>query len=185
MLESIHRRWMLGGLLVWLSGCHASLTGQSANSDARRFRGIGLVLVTDAVPGAEMLGVEFFEEGLQRPFYAKSRLVQRNREIMAYPGGRVPEHVRVVWHDSTEIIRRRDNPNVKTYAGQIIGDHTIPVASRIPDEVLREIRARGGALRLKFRLKPDGVLFGWDIERPGGGISKFEMPGGDFLDTRY
>ena len=132
-----------------------------------------------------MLGVEFFEEGLQRPFYAKSRLVQRNREIMAYPGGRVPEHVRVVWHDSTEIIRRRDNPNVKTYAGQIIGDHTIPVASRIPDEVLREIRARGGALRLKFRLKPDGVLFGWDIERPGGGISKFEMPGGDFLDTRY
>lgn len=185
MLESIHRRWMLGGLLVWLSGCHASLTGQSANSDARRFRGIGLVLVTDAVPGAEMKGVEFYADGSDRRFYSSAILAKRNREIMAYPGGRVPEHVRVVWHDSTEIIRRRDNPNVKTYAGQIIGDHTIPVASRIPDEVLREIRVRGGALRLKFRLKPDGVLFGWDIERPGGGISKFAMPGGDFLDTRY
>ena len=176
---------MLGGLLVWLSGCHASLTGQSANSDARRFRGIGLVLVTDAVPGAEMKGVEFYADGSDRRFYSSAILAKRNREIMAYPGGRVPEHVRVVWHDSTEIIRRRDNPNVKTYAGQIIGDHTIPVASRIPDEVLREIRVRGGALRLKFRLKPDGVLFGWDIERPGGGISKFAMPGGDFLDTRY
>lgn len=176
---------MLGSLLVWLSGCHASLTGQSANSDARRFRGIGLVLVTDAVPGAEMKGVEFYADGSDRRFYSSAILAKRNREIMAYPGGRVPEHVRVVWHDSTEIIRRRDNPNVKTYAGQIIGDHTIPVASRIPDEVLREIRVRGGALRLKFRLKPDGVLFGWDIERPGGGISKFEMPGGDFLDTRY
>ena len=185
MLESIHRRWMLGSLLVWLSGCHASLTGQSANSDARRFRGIGLVLVTDAVPGAEMKGVEFYADGSDRRFYSSAILAKRNREIMAYPGGRVPEHVRVVWHDSTEIIRRRDNPNVKTYAGQIIGDHTIPVASRIPDEVLREIRVRGGALRLKFRLKPDGVLFGWDIERPGGGISKFAMPGGDFLDTRY
>ncbi len=185
MLESIHRRWMLGSLLVWLSGCHAALTGQSANSDARRFRGIGLVLVTDAVPGAEMKGVEFYADGSDRRFYSSAILAKRNREIMAYPGGRVPEHVRVVWHDSTEIIRRRDNPNVKTYAGQIIGDHTIPVASRIPDEVLREIRVRGGALRLKFRLKPDGVLFGWDIERPGGGISKFAMPGGDFLDTRY
>jgi len=185
MMQSIKRRWMLGGLLVWLSGCHASLTGQSANSDARRFRGIGLVLVTDAVPGAEMKGVEFYADGSDRRFYSSAILAKRNREIMAYPGGRVPEHVRVVWHDSTEIIRRRDNPNVKTYAGQIIGDHTIPVASRIPDEVLREIRVRGGALRLKFRLKPDGVLFGWDIERPGGGISKFAMPGGDFLDTRY
>lgn len=185
MMQSIKRRWMLGGLLVWLSGCHASLTGQSANSDARRFRGIGLVLVTDAVPGAEMKGVEFYADGSDRRFYSSAILAKRNREIMAYPGGRVPEHVRVVWHDSTEIIRRRDNPNVKTYAGQIIGDHTIPVASRIPDEVLREIRVRGGALRLKFRLKPDGALFGWDIERPGGGISKFAMPGGDFLDTRY
>lgn len=29
MLESIHRRWMLGTLLAWLSGCHASLTGQA------------------------------------------------------------------------------------------------------------------------------------------------------------
>ena len=44
---------------------------------------------------------------------------------------------------------------------------------------------RRAALRLKFRLKPDGVLFGWDIERPGGGISRFDMPGGDFLETRY
>ena len=35
--------------------------------------------------------------------------------------------------------------------------------------------------RLKFRLKPDGVLFGWDIERPDGGLSRFDMPGGDFL----
>ena len=145
MMRSIKRRWMLGGLLVWLSGCHASLTGQLANSDAMRFRGIGLVLVTDAVPGAEMKGVEFYADGSDRRFYSSAILAKRNREIMAYPGGRVPEHVRVVWHDSTEIIGRRDNPNINTYAGQIIGDHTIPVASRIPDEVLGEIRARGGA----------------------------------------
>lgn len=75
---------MLSGLLIWLGGCHGALSGQSRDSGTSRFRGIGLVLVTDAVPGAEMLGVEFFENGSHRRFYAKSRLVQRNREIMAY-----------------------------------------------------------------------------------------------------
>lgn len=69
----------------------------------------------------------------------------------------------------------------------IAGDYTIPVAKRIPDSVLRDIRAHGGSLRLKFRLKPGGVLFGWDIERadPLGNVSVFEVPGGDFLETRY
>jgi hypothetical protein len=50
---------------------------------------------------------------------------------------------------------------------------------------LTDISAHGGSLRLKFRLEAEGVLFGWDIEWPGGGISKFDLPGGDFLDTRY
>jgi hypothetical protein len=69
----------------------------------------------------------------------------------------------------------------------ISGDYRIPVAERIPDDVLNDIRAHGGGLRLKFRLKPDGVLFGWDIERaaPLGDVSIFQMPGGDFLETRY
>ena len=69
--------------------------------------------------------------------------------------------------------------------GTITGDYTVPVAERISQDVLDSIRSHGGALRLKFRLKPDGVLFGWDIERDGGGISKFDMPGGDFLETKY
>ena len=43
----------------------------------------------------------------------------------------------------------------------------------------------GEGLRLKFCLKPDGVLFDWDIEWPNGGFSRFDMPGGDFLETRY
>lgn len=68
-----------------------------------------------------------------------------------------------------------------------MGDYTIPVASCISDDVLHDIRAQGGGVRLKFRLKPDGVLFGGDIERaaPLGDASIFEVPGGDFLETRY
>lgn len=62
---------------------------------------------------------------------------------------------------------------------------TFPVAGRIPDEIAIEIRKHGGGLRLKFRLKPDGVMFGWDIERFSGGLPRHSMPGGDFLETWY
>jgi hypothetical protein len=71
------------------------------------------------------------------------------------------------------------------YDGTIAGDYTIPIAERIPDALVNQIRLHGGGLRLKFRLKPDGVLFGWDLERPDIGLYRFDMPGGDFLETRY
>ena len=148
-----------------------------------RFRGIGVVLVVDAVPGVELKGVEFYDDR-KAVIFAHSLVNQRNRGIMALGGARVPVTVRVVWHDSTKIVGRKDNPNINTYDGNIIGDYTLPIAQRIPAELLKDIRSRGGGLRLKFRLKADGVLFGWDIERSGGSLSEFYMPGGDFKEAR-
>lgn len=102
---------------------------------------------------------------------------------MGLGGTRVPLTVRAIWRlDPKPVWGKHGGID---YEGKIIGDYTISVADRIPNAVLHDIHAHGGALRLKFRLKPDGVLFGWDIERPGGGISKFDMPGGDFTETRY
>lgn len=176
---------MLLPLSSVMSGCKAAAMGRTPASAGDRFKGMGLTLVVDAVPGAEMLGTEFFADGRDSPFYAKSRMVQRNREIMAFPSGKVPESVRVVWRDSSELVRRKDDPTQNTYAGKVLGNHTIAVARRIPDEVVNEIRKNGGGLRLKFRLKPDGVLFGWDIERFEGGLPRHSMPGGDFLQTWY
>ena len=178
-------------LLAVLPSCKANGQGQdqydqSSADPQRRFEDIAPTLVVDAVEGAEMLGVEFFADDQSWPFYAKSRMVITNREIMSFPGGHVPMKVRAVWRDNAIAI---DAPpgggGGISYGGKVLGDYTIAVASRIPDDVLRDIRAKGGGLRLKFRLKPDGVLFGWDIERDGGGISKFGMPGGDFLETKY
>lgn len=170
---------------LMLTACKATAMGQWLSAAQQRFDGIGLTLVVDAVAGAEMLGVEFYADGSDRPFYAKSRMVRTNREIMAFPGEIVPRQVRVVWRDSDKLIRRPDRPQSKTYAGNILGDYTFPIASRIPEEVVREIHQNGGGLRLKFRLKPDGVLFGWDIERFSGGLPRHSMPGGDFLETWY
>ncbi|MFZ6688621.1 hypothetical protein ACO0K0_12810 [Undibacterium sp. SXout11W] len=60
---------------------------------------------------------------------------------------------------------------------------TFPVAERIPEEVLNDIREHGGNLRLKFRVQSDGVLFGWDIERAGRNLSVHSNPGGDFKEA--
>lgn len=228
-----------------LSACNVTAMGQRPplSPTQKRMDGMGLTLVVDAVEGAEMLGVELFADGNEFPFYAKSRMVRTNREIMAFPSGVVPERVRVTWRvkntgtpywwaspyavddfgksldkatviqeqykrsnrkpgkDTSELIKKEKINKRKTivanlgiayqgpwggeYFGDVVGDYTFPVASRIPDEVVREIRKNGGGLRLKFRLKPDGVLFGWDIERFSGGLPRHSMPGGDFLETWY
>jgi len=170
-----------------LTACKATAMSQAPkmSEQQRRFNNMGLALVVDAVDGAVMLGNEFFADGSDTPFYQSSVTRKGNRAIMAFPSGTVPERVRVVWRDSSKIVGRQDNPAENTYAGNILGDYTIPIASRIPDEVVKEIRKNGGGLRLKFRLKPDGVMFGWDIERFEGGLPRHSMPGGDFLQTAY
>ena len=121
------------------------------------------IAVYDTIKGAEMFGVEFFADGNDFPFYARSLQKKTGRAIMAFPSGIVPEQVRVVWR-ANDSEGYRDKYNGIRYSAPIVGDYTFPVASRIPDEIAKEIRKHGGGLRVKFRLKPDGVLFGWDIE---------------------
>jgi hypothetical protein len=189
-MQPIKRKLMMSFLsapvIALVTACKAFSSGQNPPLSAtqRRFEDMGLTLVVDAVEGAEMLGVEFFADGSEFPFYAKSRMVKRNREIMAFPSGIVPEQVRVVWR-ANDTEGYRDKYNRIRYSAPIVGDYTFPVASRIPDEIAKEIRKHGGGLRLKFRLKPDGVMFGWDIERFSGGLPRHSMPGGDFLETWY
>lgn len=161
--------------------------GAVADNDAdqqRRFKNIGIVLVTDAVAGAEMEGVKIYDDRGDE-LYGSSLVSRKVRGIRSYSRIRVPLSVRVLWRINPTAIRGKRGGI--DYEGEIAGDYTIPVASRIPDAILDDIRANGGGLRLKFRLKPDGVMLGWDIERgsPRGDVSIFESPGGDFLETRY
>lgn len=182
VLKQLKKRKLLAlvALLPWLAGC--SKTAQGTDDQQKRFKSIGLVLVVSAVADAEMHQVVFTDDrGLT--IFERASVSRRNRTFMALEGGYVPLTVRVVWRNGAGWDKVKEVWN----EGVIAGDYTIPVANRIPDAVLRDIREHGGNLRLKFRLKPDGVLFGWDIERaaPLGDVSIFEMPGGDFLETRY
>lgn len=190
-MQTIKRKLMaamaLAPFAALLAAGRATAMGNQPPMSAsqKRFMKIGLTLVVDAVDGAEMLGVEFFIVGEGFPFYAKSRMVRTNREIMAFPANTVPEKVRVIWRDNSVALAFPNGRSGITYGGKLRGDYTVPIASRIPEEVLQEIRKNGGGLRLKFRLKPDGVMFGWDVERFSGGLPRHSMPGGDFLDTWY
>jgi hypothetical protein len=189
-MQATKRKLMMSFLAVpviaWLTACKVFSSGQNPPLSAtqRRFEDMGMILVVDAVEGAEMLGVEFFADGIEFPFYARSLQKKTGRAIMAFPSGVVPEQVRVIWRANADE-GYTDQYNGIRYSAPIVGDFTFPVASRIPDEIAKEIRKHGGGLRLKFRLKPDGVMFGWDIERFSGGLPRHSMPGGDFLETWY
>lgn len=178
--QPIKRRLLkIIALLPSVTAC-AAARSTSEEQVLRRFKGIPLILVVDAVRGAELREVTFFNDR-GYVIYASSLVAKRNREIMALGNPRIPLTVRVIWREGAgwDAVQKVWNE------GTIAGDYPIPIADRIPDAVVADIRQRRGGLRLKFRLKPDGVLFGWDIERPDGGLSRFDMPGGDFLETRY
>jgi hypothetical protein len=85
------------------------------------------------------------------------------------------------------------------YEGPVVRDITVPVASRIPDELLEDLRRDPkGGLRLKLRVHPETLLVGWDIERrPGFDPKKLDsfgeavyvapvhsFAGGDFREAK-
>ncbi len=91
----------------------------------------------------------------------------------SYIAGHLPSTVRVTWRADTV-------PGQRFTTGRVIGDYLIEVDKRVPDEVIRYANAGPGrALRLVFRIKDDGVLFGWDVEEKFGGLLVNTMRGGD------
>lgn len=182
LVAQVVKLLLLMALFASAFGCVKEAPNSETQDPQARFVGIGAVLVVDATPGAEMEGV-VFQDDRGYLIFSSATVSKRNRSIMALGGTYIPRTVRATWGKS----RQYDFGSNSWYGGEITGDYIVPVAQRIPDEILNDIRARRGNLRLKFRLTPNGVLFGWDIERaaPLGDVSIFEEPGGDFLETRY
>jgi len=143
-----------------------------------------LHLIVDAMAGQEFLGVEFFQENSESPFirwgpqqyWGTQQLEKRIILPVMQP---VPERVRIVRRDSSKFdyiptqfdyIPRRgmcytgNRPGC--FTGNIIGEELIEVGSRIPQELIDDLkRDPQGVIRLKFRMSDQGTLFGWDIQR--------------------
>lgn len=84
-------------------------------------------------------------------------------------------------------------------SGTVFGEWDVPIAERIPDDLLNDLRATPkGSLRIKLRFHREGVLLGWDIQRRPGfdpqvrdefGEARYVAPvhsfaGGDFREAR-
>ncbi|RYF01826.1 MAG: twin-arginine translocation signal domain-containing protein, partial [Comamonadaceae bacterium] len=164
-----------GGAAAAMSGCSPLRPSQvpsppllSAEDQALRerfavLRGGGQLVVDSLTPKE---GVNIFDES-GRTYYAKSGLGPRAGGIFFYGASfGVPRTLRAIWRTGEDI---RPDIYRRYSGGTIVGDYTVPVASRIPDDLLQDLRSNpGGGFRLKIRLHDDGVLIGWDIERRPG-----------------
>jgi hypothetical protein len=134
----------------------------------------------------EKFGVNIFDER-GHLFYASGTLRQPGNSKHAYLSGfGAPVTLRVEWRNAYQTVpdpsvpKPDGYPDAAYYGGTILGNYTVPVASRIPDELLDELRKNGGVFRLKIRIHDDGPLIGWDIQRD----SQYLNTGGDFKENR-
>ena len=188
----------LAGLLPWLSACQATPATPVSQADTsmsdsdlkRKFRGIGGVSVVLLGSLTEHKFITFTTDS-GRSLGAPSGSEQKTRQTSFYGGDSlsVPKTVRVVWKEGDV---KNDFPR-GWLGGKVVGDYTIEVARRIPQEVVDYIRSprpgnvTGRGLRIKFRLADNGVLFGWDVEEghknEHGVFPHFVMAGGDFKEA--
>ena len=141
-------------------------------------RGIGLVIVHELAPGAAN------KEGLQgitetgTQLFASSTLNPRNKDTGTYAGATIPRWVRVTWREGMTAFLPDKTGHYAT--GKVVGDYTVQVLSRIPREAFDLARAgRKRFLVLTFRIRDDGVDFGWMVRLQDGVPFVTLMKGGD------
>ena len=181
------------GLTPWLSACQATQPDQDMSDGdlKRKFRGIGGVTITTSSTNRHEYITITSDSG--RYIAAPALIGVRGGGILFFNGDAlpIPKNVRITW--------REGNAKYTGYStepwlgGTVVGDYTIEVARRIPQEVVDYIRSprpgnvTGRGLRIKFRLADNGVLFGWDVEEGHkneyGVFPHFVMAGGDFKEA--
>jgi hypothetical protein len=192
-IRSVPRAMSLGaatGILLLcvglaVGGCdqQSTVAGEVLSADdrvlAHKFRSIsGGELFVDSI--SEMHGVNIFNERGEY-IYGRGTLNPKNNSRHAYNSEfGVPKFIRVVWRDGYETRDGGSTLNAGIYTGgNILGDYTVPVAARYPDELLDAVRAGKGELRLKIRIHEAGPLIGWDMQTP----TSTELAGGDFREA--
>lgn len=105
------------------------------------------------------------EEG--RMFYARAAMGPSDTSTHPYSAKLgVPKLLHATWREGRDIVLERGRVAA---GGVVVGDFRVQVASRIPEDLLEDLRRDpSGTFRLKIRLHDEGVLLGWDIERRPG-----------------
>jgi hypothetical protein len=205
------RRWTVLGLLAsllpqWAYSQHKKTSADTVNSqhsadDAalkQRFRDIGggekrIDAIDDLRPVAL-----FFPNG---DLFQKLSGPGRHASTSSYGGdGKadslpIPRTLRMIRYAEGSVPFGNSKP-FSAYDGTVVTDVTVPVASRIPDNVLDRVRQSKGGLRLKLRLHPQTLLVAWEVslgqgwrfrrDFAGNAYTTDEdtLPGGDFREAR-
>jgi hypothetical protein len=191
---SYTRRRLLLLPAMGLAGCdrlHAlALLGSDLSEEDKalkyKFRGLrGGQLRVDSL--FEVNGLNIFDDK-GKLFFARASFIPPTGDFVGSYGAEfgVPKFIRVEWRDRYLTALDPYEPPPPGHVegafrgGTILGNFTVPVASRIPDDLLDAMRQGKGGFRLKIRIHPDGPLIGWDLK------SGFEtsMAGGDFQEAR-
>lgn len=186
-LQPMKRKLLsLLAVLPWLPACSVARSNDSSDL-AYKFRDISGVEVVISSFGRHRHVTISTETG--RSIAAPALIAQGGGGHLSFTGKTlpIPQTVRIIWREGVTSNRTGPDPWI---GGTIIGDYTIPVAKRIPDELLEALRKDPrGSLRIKIRLAEDRVLLGWDIERRPGlkpglyVLPVYEMAGGDFKEA--
>lgn len=166
-------------LFPWLGACAGS--GDWLRSIEAR--GIGMVVEDTLAPGAsEKAGVQGVSD-TGHQLFGHARLTAEGGGTSGLGGASIPRWVRVTWREGPGI--EMDWTNGGWKGGSVVGDYTVPVLERIPPEAFALVKAAPGrALRLSFRIKDDGVLFGWAVQQAGPSSFYDLKRGGDFTDSK-
>lgn len=166
---------MMIAMFPWI-GASAIQNDGAGNIDVR---GIGLVIEHELAQGASN------KEGLQgvtdagAVLFASSTLNPRNKDTGTYAGATIPRWVRVTWREGMTAYLTDKSGQYAT--GKVVGDYTVQVLSRIPKEAFELARAgKKRFLVLSFRIRDDGVDFGWMVRLQDGVPFEALMKGGDF-----
>lgn len=191
----------LPAMAALLAGCRPDAFGRAQEKDPEaalrhKFRGIR---------GGERRIDAFRKEGgvalyLESGLVLDAGVFNRGAKISGYGGHSkgdelvVPKTLRMVRY--SEGYRMLGGIREPIYDGTPILDVTVPVAERIPDEVLDRIRKYKGSLILKFRIHPKTLMVAWEV-RNGRGYpfkrdewgnayttDEDDMVGGDFCERR-
>lgn len=171
------RRLLQYGMCTWitpLSGCQpaAPPTGEVHYTDEEkvqmhRFRGIaGFELTIDGM--REPLAAVILDD-TGYPITTSNYSAERDAKYLRATGATGPMSCLSVKVYQKDAAGDGCGPKGELLLkGKLLGEYKVPIAKRIPDELLVDLRKNGGGLRIKVRLHRDGVLVGWDIERRPG-----------------
>lgn len=191
----------LPALAVLLTGCSSDVEKAAITDDPdaalrHKFRGIrGGERRIDAFTSVSEIAL-YLESGL---VFAAGTF-SKGASVSGYGGHSagdrlvVPKTLRLVRYSANS--RRLGGITYPAYDGIPILDVTVPVAERIPDEVLDRVRKYKGSLVLKLRIHPKTLMVGWEVKNGRGypfKRDKFgnayttdedDMVGGDFCERR-